>query len=158
EASFFGANEAEAEIGSSEAAHEAALTEVLAAEASHCESQAEAAAMVGTMLPLALRTMGASSSLRYVLPTLTRANARLGPLMHQPGPAGRELLRLLPTVMRATIASLRAAQRRGVPLTPALAEQIIASQVRRVFGQHPAATMVRNATIRRQTVAPARAT
>jgi hypothetical protein len=156
EAEFFGTNEAEAEVGQSEAAQEAALMEVLAAEASHSESESEAAALVGAALPIGLRALGASRSLRYIIPTLVFANARLVRLLHRRGPAGRRLLRLVPTVLRWTIASLGAAQRAGRSVTPALALQIMAGHAARILGTPRLCVrvIVRNAVIRQRTVAP----
>src|SRR4028118_2046462 len=51
EAQFFGTNVAEAEVSNAEAAYEAALAEVLAAEASHSGSEREAEAFLGAAVP-----------------------------------------------------------------------------------------------------------
>ncbi len=154
EASFFGANEFEGEIAAHEAAHEAALTEVMAAEASHTESESEAEAILGTSLPITIRIMGARRVLRPLTPALAQANARLVQGLHRQGPAGRQLVRLVPTIQRRTIASLKAAQRQGRPLTPALVSQIMAGQTARVLGnpQTCGRALVRNMAIRQGTV------
>jgi hypothetical protein len=156
EAAFFGANAAEAEVGQTEAAHEAALMEVLAAEASHSESESEAVALVGAALPVGLRALGTSRSLRHVAPTLVRANARLVRLLHRHGPDGRRLLRLLPTVVRWTLFSLRAALRAGRPVTPALALRLMAGHAARILGAPMLIRriIIRNAVLRQRTVAP----
>jgi hypothetical protein len=158
EAQFFGNNEAEAEVSQSEAAYEAALTEVLAAEASHSQSESEAEALIGAAVPGAVKSMGGQRSLRHIIPTLVQANARLVKLLHRRGSAGRQLLRLLPTIMRRTIASLRAAQRAGRPVNSALAGRLMAGQAMRVLGSSNILTkaMIRNAIIRQRTVAPSR--
>lgn len=155
EAEFFGTNAAEAELANSEAAHEAALMEVLAAEASHSESESEAEALVGAALPIGLSLLGASRSLRQIVPALVIANAQLVRILHRRGPAGRRLLRLLPTVLRWTIASLRAAQRTGRPITPALAQRIMAGHAARILGTPRLCgrVIIRNAVIRQRTVA-----
>ena len=155
EASFFGSNEMEAEIGTSAEAHEAALMEVLASEASHAESVAEAAALAGAAVPMAMRTMRAGT-VRSVFPTLVRANTRLVRFLHSRGPNGQQLLPMTATIMRRTVASLRAARRRGVDLTPALAVRVMAGHVQRVMGVQAAQVLTRNAAVRRAAAGPAR--
>jgi len=156
EAQFFGSNEAELEVGNTEAAQEAALTEVLAAEASHSEQESEAGALLGAAVPTTVKSMGGNQALRRVMPVLVQANARLVQLLHRRGPAGRHLLRLVPTVLRRTIASLRAAQQAGRPITSALAVRLMAAHAARVLGNSAMVTrtMLRNAIIRKYTVAP----
>jgi hypothetical protein len=157
EAHLFGANEMEAEVAAHETAHEAALTEVLAAESAHTESESEAEALLGAALPVTIRIMGGARALRPVLPTLARSNARLVRGLHQRGGAGRQLMRLVPSIQRRTVAGLRAAQRAGYPLTPALAARMMGAQTARVMGSPRLSgpALVRNAAIRRATVAPA---
>jgi hypothetical protein len=156
EAQFFGTNEAELEVGNTEAAQEAALTEVLAAEASHSERESEAGALLGAAVPSAVKSMGGAQALRHIMPVLIQATARLVRLLHRRGPAGRHLLRLVPTVLRRTVASLRAAQQAGRPITSALAVRLMAAQAARVLGNSTMVTrtMLRNAIIRKYTVAP----
>lgn len=158
EAALFGANELEGELASHEQAHEAALTEVLAAEAAHTESESEAEALLGTALPVTIRIMGGTRTLRPVLPTLARANTRLVRSLRRSGPAGPQLLRVVPAIQRRTVASLRAAQRQGRPITPSLVAQVMAAQSARVLGtpQLTGRAIVRNTAIRQSTVAPAR--
>lgn len=155
EAQFFGTNEMEAEIGNTEAAHEAALMEVLSAEAAVAPGRAQTAALAGATVPMAMRTMQAGS-IRMLLPTLVRANARLVQFLTSRGPAGQRLLPLSATIMRRTVASLRVARTRGVQLTPALAVKIMAGHVQRVMGLQAAQVLTRNAAVRRATVGPAR--
>jgi hypothetical protein len=154
ETQLFGANEMEGELASHEAAHEAALTEVLAAEATHTETESEAEALLGTALPITIRIMGGGRSLRRVTPSLVQANARLVQSIRSSGPAGPQLLRVVPAIQRRTVASLRAAQRAGRPLTPGLVSQVMAGQAARVLATPrlcgPA--LVRNAAIRQATV------
>lgn len=154
EAQLFGANEMEGELASHEAAHEAALTEVLAAEATHTETESEAEALLGTALPITIRIMGGGAGLRRVTPTLVQANARLVRSIRNSGPAGPQLLRVVPAIQRRTVASLRAAQRAGRPLTPGLASAVMAGQAARVLATPRICgpVLVRNAAIRRATV------
>jgi hypothetical protein len=157
EASLFGANEFESEIASNETAHEAALTEVLAAEAAHAEAESEAAALLGTSLPITIRIMGGQGALRPIMPTLVRGNARLVASLHRSGPAGRQLLRAVPAIHRRAIASLRSAMRRGRPITPTLVARVLAGQAARVLGTTPilGRSLVRNTAIRQNTVSTA---
>jgi len=157
EAELFGVNEFEGELAAHEAAHEAALTEVLAAEAAHTESESEAEALLGATLPITITIMGGRRALRPVLPTLARGNTRLVRGIHRGGPSARQLLRAVPTIQRRTIASLRAAQRSGRPITPRLVTQVLAGQAARVLGTSPilGRALVRNTAIRQGAVAPA---
>lgn len=157
EAEFFGFHAREAEVADTEAAREAALTEVLAAEASHSSSLSEAQALMGTALPIVLRSMRIRRLL-HIMPTLVQANARLVHLLHRQGTAGRQLQRLLPTILRWTVASLRVASTVSYPINSALARRVMAAQVLRVLSnsQIVKRTMIRNAIIRERTVALAR--
>jgi hypothetical protein len=157
EAELFGVNEFEGELSAHETAHEAALTEVLAAEAAHTESESEAEALLGAALPITITIMGGRRPLRRVQPTLARANARLVRSIRASGPSGPQLLRAVPAIQRRTIASLKVAQRAGKPITPTMVARVMAGQAARVlstptiFG--PAVT--RNTAVRQSTVAPA---
>lgn len=153
EAQLFGSNEAAAEVGNTEAAYEAALAEVLAAEASHSGSESEAEAFLGAALPGIVKSMGGRGTLRSIMPTLVLANARLVRTLHQQGPSGRRLLRLVPTILRRTVASLRAAHQKGRPITSDLALRLLAEHASRVFGNSHAVTkgITRNAVIQKRT-------
>ncbi|PZV10624.1 MAG: hypothetical protein DCF22_16195 [Leptolyngbya sp.] len=155
ESQFFGSNEMEAEVSNAETAYEAALTEVLAAEASHSNSESEAAAFLGSALPTLVNSMGGQKALRRILPILVSANSRLVRLLHRQGTTGQRLLRLIPTILRRTVASLRVAAQKGQPMTSDLALRLMASHTHRVFGNSQTVTrsMIRNAIIQRQTVA-----
>jgi hypothetical protein len=156
EAQLFGANELEGELAAHEHAHEAALTEVLAAEAAHTHSEGEAEALLGAALPITIRIMAGDSAVRRVMPTLARANARLVRSLRRSGPAGPQLLRTVPAIQRRAVASLRAAQRAGRPVTPNLAAQVMAGQAARVLSTPHVCgrAIVRNVSVRRATVAP----
>jgi hypothetical protein len=157
EAEFFGANELQAELASHESAHEAALTEVLAAEAAHTASESEAAALLGATLPITIRIMGARRATHPVYPTLARAHSRLVRGIRRSGPAGPQLLRLVPCIQRRAVASLLAAHRTGRPITPELVVRVMAGQAARVMSNPRVCrhALLRNTTIRRGTVARA---
>ena len=163
ETHLFGANEYEAEVAAHEVAHEAALTEVMAAEASHTESESEAQALLGAAIPLSIRVMGGKMGMQLgiqrITPTLVRVNAQLVLNLHRRGRPGRQLIRAVPAIQRRTLATLKAIQQTGRPITPALARQVMAGQAARVLGTPGICgqALVRNMAIRNRTVAPPQA-
>lgn len=156
EAYLFGTNEFETEIAAHSLAQEAALTEVMGAEAAHTGSESEAQALLGAALPLSMRVVGGRIGTRRLTPTLMRVNAQLVLQLHRQDKDGRQLLRAMPAVQRRTICSLNAAQRAGIPVTPALASQVMTGQAARVLSTPQIArrALVRNMMVRRNTVAP----
>jgi hypothetical protein len=157
EAEFFGSQPTVVTVANTRIAREAALTEVLAAEASHTESESEAAAFIGTLLPISLRIMEGYQLLRPVLPVLLAATARLVSFLHRHSLDSRRLLRLVPTILRQTVASLIAARSWGCPLTSALVGCVLAAHTRRVLANAKLVdrSITRNALIRISTVAAA---
>jgi hypothetical protein len=157
EAQYFGDGETDGEVADDELAHDAALTEVLAAEAAHTESDTEAQSLLGAALPLTITIMGARGPMYRYLPILIRTNARLVRGMRGSGPAGPQLSRLAVPIQRRTIASLAAAQRAGRPVPPVMVPRVMAAQAARVLGSPRIAgpALVRNTAVRRWTVAPA---
>jgi hypothetical protein len=153
EAQFFGSNEAEAEVSNGEVAYEAALAEVLAAEASHSGSESEAEAFLGAAVPSIVSSMSGSGVLRSIMPTLVQANARLVRLLHQQNSAGRRLLRLVPSILRRTIASLLTARQTGSAIDANLALRLMADHASQVLGnsQVVASGIIRNAVIQKRT-------
>jgi hypothetical protein len=156
EAEFFGANEAEAEVAQTEAAHEAALTEFLAAQAAEATTEAEAEAAMGASLPITIAIMGGRRALRRVMPILTQTNSQLVRNLIQQGSIGRQLLRTVPAIQRQAMATLKAAARSGRPINGALAVRAMADASRRVLGnpRRVQRTMVRNAVLRQRTAPP----
>jgi hypothetical protein len=155
EAQLFGANEMEAEVGESEASHEAALTELLAAEAAELESEAEAEALLAAALPLTISIMGGSRALRPVTPILAQATGRLIQVLRREGPGGRQLLRVIPSVQRRTVATLRAAARAGQPISGPMAVRAMSAATGNVLSNPRLLqrAITRNAVLR-QRVAP----
>jgi hypothetical protein len=76
--------------------------------------------------------------------------------LHRGGPAGRQLLRVVPAIQRRTVASLRASARAGRPITPELVAQVMAGHAARVLATPKLAgrTVARNTIIRQGTVSP----
>jgi hypothetical protein len=157
EAAMFGSGEFEWEVSSSPEAYEMALTEVLAAEASHTASEAEASALLGTALPVTIRIMSGRRALRRVTPRLVYTNAQLVRGLRRSGPDGPQLLRLVPTIQRRTVASLLALARGGRTISPQSVGPIMAAQTARVLGTPRIAgpMLGRNTYIRQQTTATA---
>jgi hypothetical protein len=156
EAEFFGTNEAEAEVANHEMAHEAALTEFLAAQAAEATTEAESEAAIAATLPITIRIMGGQRALRSVTPVLTQATGRMTQMLRQQGPAGQQLLRTIPTIQRQAIATLKAAARSGQPINSATAVRALASATNRVLGNSPRVqkAIVRNAVLRQRTAPP----
>ena len=156
EAHLFGANEFETEVAANEVAQQAALTEVMAAEASHTESESEAQALLGAALPISMRVMGGRIGIRRLTPALLRVNAQLVLNLHRQGTPGRQLLRVMPTVQRRTVSTLGAMQRSGQPVTPAVAANVMKGHAARVLTTPHICrkALTRNMIVRLQTVAP----
>jgi hypothetical protein len=133
---------------------EAALVEVLAAEASHTHSETEAVAFIGTTLPIIVRTMGAQPILLPSIPLLVVETARLITLLYRWGLPGRRFFRLFPSLLRRIIASLQVARQLDFTITPALVRQIWAAQLTRVLRNSEIIVrgILRNALIWQRTV------
>jgi hypothetical protein len=153
EANLFGAGEGE--LPAHETAHEAALTEMLAAEAANAMTEAEAASVIAATLPITIRIMGGRRAMRPVMPAMAQANSRLVRSLRRQGPQGRQLLRAVPAIQRQAVATVRAACRHGRPVTGPMAVGALATASRRVLSNPRRVSMVvsRNAAIRRR-VAP----
>jgi hypothetical protein len=156
EAQLFGVDEALPEIEETDRGHEAAMTEELAHEAGEVESEDEAAALVSSTLPLTVMVMGAARIVRPVMPTLTQANARVARvLIAQGGPDGRRLLATMPRIQRRALGMMRAANRRGRPITGPLAVRAMQAATQRVLGDpSQVARAVDRSTMLRRRVAP----
>jgi len=134
EAALFDTNEFEAEVSNTDVSQEAALTEVLAAQAAEATTEAEAETAVSAALPITITIMGGQRALRPVTPILTQANGRLVKVLGRQGPAGRQLLRTVPAIQRRTVATLKAAARSGKPITGPTAVRAMAAATQRVLG------------------------
>jgi hypothetical protein len=156
ESEFFGSNEVEAEVANHETAHEAALTEFLAAQAAEASTEAEAEAAIAATLPITITIMGGRRALRPVMPIMAQATGRMTKMLRQQGPAGQQLLRTVPTIQRQAIATLKAAARAGQPINSATAINALASATNRVLGspERVQSAIVRNAVLRQRTAPP----
>lgn len=156
EGEFFGMNEMEAEVAQSEIAHEAALTEFLAAQAAEATTEGEAEAAIAASLPITITIMGGRRALRPVMPIMAQATGRLTRAMRSKGPAGQQLLRTIPTIQRQAVATLKAAARAGQPINNATAVKALAASTSRVLNNPDRVqrTAVRNAVLRQRTAPP----
>jgi hypothetical protein len=140
EAELFGFNlgEGELELANTEPAHEAALAEVLAAQAAEASTEGEAESLITTTLPVTISIHRAKRATRRVLPHLVRANRRLVKAMRRhAGPDGRQLARLIPKINAHTAIALRNAHRRGHRVTGPMATRVMAHVARRVLSNAP---------------------
>jgi hypothetical protein len=154
EAEWFGYFATELEISPDAVAYDAALSEVLAAEASHAHSEREATAFVGAVLPITIHMIGRQRVVLPLTPALLNTTVRLAHLLFHRGPAGRRLLRLIPSILRRTLISLHTARQLGYPLSSPLVGQVMASHTNKVFGNPRLVSQLitRNAVIRQRTV------
>jgi hypothetical protein len=152
----FGGSHGEAEVGNSEIAHEAALAELLAAEAAEATSEAEAISAIAATLPLTITIMRGGSVVRPVVPVLTQGTARLARCLRKRHPQGRQLLRTVPTIQRRAVGTIVAAARNGQPVTAPLAVRSMAQATRSVLGtpQRAQIAVNRNVVLRQRTAPP----
>jgi hypothetical protein len=110
-----------------------ALMEHLGHAASQTESEAEAEAFVGALVPLAARVVPrVAPAVMRAAPQLIRGVARVTRTLRR-NPATRPLVRAVPTIVRRTTASLARRVARGRPVTPRTAVRTLAGQTARVL-------------------------
>jgi len=108
--------------------------EQIAHEATHTASEAEAEALVGSLVPLATRAVRtAAPALQRVAPALARATGRLTGALRR-SPATRPLIPTVPTILRRTSATLARQAAQGAPVTPRTAVRTMANQTYKVIG------------------------
>lgn len=126
--------EFESGLPHSEAAHqEAFLMEQIAHEAAYTSNEAEAEALAGALIPIAIRGINtAAPALRTAAPALARATGRLVRALRR-SPATRPLIRTVPTILRRTNVALSRAAAAGTPVSPRLAVRTMANQTYRIM-------------------------
>jgi hypothetical protein len=156
ETEALGENEFSSELAASESAQELALTEVLAAEASHFLNESEAQSLLATALPINMALLGTGSRLRNMLPALTQSNAKLVRSLLQSGKSSRQTLGLVPAIQRRVLSGLKAAQNNPAQLTSDLINRHFAAQTAKVLVSPSiiGKTLVRNQAIRNATMLP----
>lgn len=103
-----------------------ATADRMGAQASAAPNDVEAAAIVAGSLPITITVLGAGPALRPVLPILAQATSRLVGFLGRHGPQGRALVRAVPAIHRQTVTLIRAANRRGEPISGRLATAAMA--------------------------------
>ncbi len=127
-------SEWEAEVNPQQRAYSGALMEHLAHAAATTESEAEAEAFIGALVPLAARLLPrAAPALLRAAPNLVRGLAGATRVLRR-NPATRPLVRTLPTVLRRTAANVARQTAQGRPVTPQRAVQTLARQTAQVIG------------------------
>jgi hypothetical protein len=110
-----------------------ALMEHIGHAASQTESEAEAEAFVGALVPLAARLVPrVAPAIMRAAPQLIRGVARVTRTLRR-NPATRPLVRAVPTIVRRTTASLARRVARGQAVTPRTAVRTLAGQTARVL-------------------------
>jgi hypothetical protein len=111
-----------------------AMMEHLGHAAAETESQAEAEALAGAMVPLAARIVpGAAPVMLRAMPGLVCGVAGVVHRLHR-SPATRPLVRTVPAIVRRTAATLAQQAASGAPVTPQATVQALARQTLRVLG------------------------
>jgi hypothetical protein len=119
---------------------EMALMEVLAAEAADAESEEEADAFIGAILPLATSLIpklvpAAAKVGQAVLPSLVSGAKNLVSTLWKQ-PATRQLVQTIPTIARGTAATIAKQVAAGKPVTAQTAVRALAGQTAKVL-QNP---------------------
>jgi hypothetical protein len=110
-----------------------ALMEHLAHAATETESEEEAEAFIGALVPLAARVIPRiAPAVMRAAPQLIRGVANVTRVLRS-SPATRQLVRTVPNIVRRTAASLAQQSSQGRPVTPARAVQTLARQTARVI-------------------------
>jgi pyruvate/2-oxoglutarate dehydrogenase complex dihydrolipoamide acyltransferase (E2) component len=116
--------------------HPAALMEHYGHAAAEAESEAEAEAFLFPLIPLAAKLLAPQIG-RLVMrraPQLIRGVTRASRILRR-NPRTRPLVRVMPTVVRRTVADIgRQTAQRGRPVTPQAASAALARQTQAVLG------------------------
>jgi len=112
--------------------HEAALMEQIAHEAATTHNEVAAEALVGSLVPLAMRVARSVPAAARATPVLTRAASRLAYGLRR-SPATRQLIRVVPQILGRTARTLAASAARGRPIPPRQAVRLMARQTYRTF-------------------------
>jgi len=111
-----------------------AMMEHLGHAAAEAEGEVEAESLAGAMIPLAARVIPqAAPVLARAMPGLVSGISGVVRRLHS-DPLTRPLVRVIPTIVRRTAASIAQRNSRGVAVTPQDALRILARQTVRVLG------------------------
>jgi hypothetical protein len=131
--------------------HEAALMEQIAHEAATTQNEVAAEALVGSLVPLAMRAVRSAPAVARATPVLTRAASRLAYGLRR-SPATRQLVRVVPQILARTARVLAASAARGRPIPLRQAARVMARQTYRTFDtpEIPIRILVRSRRLRRR--------
>lgn len=111
-----------------------ALMEHLAHAAAETESEAEAEAFIGALVPLAARLIPrVAPTIMRAAPQLIRGVSGVTRALRR-NPATRPLVRAVPTIVRRTASNLARQAASGRPVTPQAAVRTFARQTSQVLG------------------------
>jgi hypothetical protein len=110
-----------------------AMMEHFGHAAAETESEAEAEAFIGALVPLAARLLPrVAPTIMRAAPGLIRGAANVTRTLRA-NPATRPLVRAVPTIMRRTVADIGRQARSGRPVSPQQAVRTLARQTQRVL-------------------------
>lgn len=125
--------EYEFEFGTAPMSEYEIVMENLAYRAAHSESEAEAEAFLGALIPLATRLIPqAAQVLTAIAPSLIQGVSRMGQTWHR-SPRTRPLLQTVPQIVKATVATLANQAQQGKPVSPKTAVRALAGNTARVL-------------------------
>ena len=125
--------ELELEVNPVGPVHPQMLMEHLGHAAAETESEAEAEAFIGALVPLAAQVLPrAAPVLMRVAPQLIRGAVRVGQALRR-DPQTRRLVRAVPTIVTRTARTVAGRAARGRPVTPQYAVRTLARHADRVL-------------------------
>ncbi|MDX6467467.1 MAG: hypothetical protein QOI27_2507 [Gaiellaceae bacterium] len=126
--------ELEGELESAGVTHEM-MMEHFGHAAAEAETEAEAEAFLFPLVPLAAKFLlpkVASFAMKKIAPKLIRGALNVSKTLRR-NPSTRPLVRVMPTIVRRTVADVARQVERGRPVTPDLAARYLAGETRRVL-------------------------
>jgi len=110
-----------------------ALMEHMGHMATEAESEAEAEAFIGALVPLAAQVLPrVAPHIMRAAPRLIRGISRVTRTLRR-NPATRPLVRALPSIIRRTVETVARQTRQGRPVTPQTVVRALGQQTRRVL-------------------------
>lgn len=105
------------------------MMEHLAYQAANSESEAEAEAFLGALVPMAARLIpSAAKAVSAVMPSLIQGVSKMGRALHG-SPTTRKLLQTVPTVLKGTVGTLARQVEEGKPISSQTAIRALAGNV-----------------------------
>jgi hypothetical protein len=125
--------EYESEFESSPMTEYEMVMENLAYRAAHSESEAEAEAFLGALVPMAARLIpSAAKAITAVAPSLVQGVAKMGRALYN-SPSTRQLLQTVPEVLKGTVKTLSQQVAQGKPLSQSTAVKALAANTAKVL-------------------------